>query len=382
MNLANPLSLIAMPGTEEFACGIEAWIREWNQYEYSLITSVDLIRFSSGDGKAVINESIRGKDVFIISDPYNYSITYNIRNKKNHMSPDDHFQNIKRILSAINGKANSISVLMNMLYSSRQHDRKMRESLDCAVSLQELAKFGLKSFITFDAHDPKIQNAVPAQSFDNLYPYYQMLKSLVEKERVIFSPSATLVVSTDAGGIQRCLQLADVLGLDIGAFYKVRNTKQVAGGKNEIVDHKYMGRDVNNMDIIIVDDILSSGESLLDSFKTLKALGARRIYAFITFALFLEGYDEFDKYHKQNMFDQLFITDLTYREPIVSEKPYISIVCMSKYAAYVIDSIHKGKPISSIIDPNVKIRTLVEKYNTYIKAETAKSTAKMEFTAK
>ena len=354
------LCLISMPGAEVFTSSVDFYLRKWHDTTDTFIMKSQCPRFLTGDAKGLLLESARAKDIFIISDPYNYSVTYTMRGRENHMSPDDHFQNIKRVISAINGKARRVSVMMNMLYGSRQHGRNMRESLDCAVSLRELENSGVKNIITFDAHDPKVQNAVPHMSFDNLYPNYQMLKALLRNERgVRLSSDATIIVSPDAGGVQRCIQFAKILGLEIGMFYKQRDTSTVEGGTAPIENHTYIGNDIAGRDVIIVDDILASGDSLLDSFYKLKEAGAKAVFAFITFGMFTRGYEIFDRAFADGTFNRLFVTNLTYRATEGAERPYLCNVDLSKYAAYVIDCIFHEMAISEVLDPETKIRQLM-----------------------
>ena len=355
------LCLISMPGAEAFASSVDFYLKKWHETEMSFIIDAECPRFLTGDAKGVLLESIRAKDIFIISDPYNCSVTYNIRGFENHMSPDDHYQNVKRMISAINGKARRISIMMNMLYGSRQHGRSMRESLDCAVSLRELEYSGLKNIITFDAHDPEVQNAVPLTSFDNLYPSYQMLKALLRSERgVNLSRESTVVVSPDDGGVQRCIQFAKILGLEIGMFYKQRDTGAVVDGTAPIERHEYIGNDIAGRDVIVVDDILAAGDSILDSCVKLKNAGAKSLYAFITFGMFTKGYEEFDEAYKNGIFNKIFVTNLTFRPDEDVERPYICSVDLSKYAAYVIDCIFHDIAISDVLDPETKIRQLMK----------------------
>lgn len=363
MNNKIKLKLISMPGTEDFCSKVEYYLKTWNNINDSMIVKTSLPRFNTGDAKAILDESIRGDDLFIISDPYNYSIRYNMRGILNYMSPDDHYQDIKRIVSAINGKAHRVNLMFNLLYSSRQHSRNMRESLDCAMSLMELGNLQIKNIITFDAHDPKVQNASPLISFDNLYPNYQMLKTLMKNvSDILFTPEKAIIIAPDAGGVQRCLKLAESLSLDIGMFYKQRDVLNVKNGNNPLKRHEFIGGSIEGKDVIIVDDILATGESLIDSFYELKKIGAKRIFAFITFGMFTKGYSLFDEAYKKGVFDKLLITNLTYRPLSINEnKPYVLSVDMSKYAAYVINCIHREESISNVIDPNIKIKELLYK---------------------
>ncbi|MDR3122032.1 MAG: ribose-phosphate diphosphokinase [Clostridiales bacterium] len=355
------LCLVALPGTEEFSASVDFYLKKWHDTDHTFIMDTACPRFLTGDSKAIMLESVRAKDVYIISDPYNYSVSYKMRGHVNHMSPDDHFQNIKRVISAINGKARRISVMMNMLYGSRQHGRSMRESLDCAMSLRELEYAGVKNVITFDAHDPEVQNSVPLMSFDNLYPSYQMLKALLRNERGIdLHREATVIVSPDDGGVQRCIQFAKSLNLEIGMFYKQRNTNVVQDGNVPIERHEYIGNDIAGRDVIIVDDILATGDSLIDSFRKLKQFGARKLYAFITFGMFTRGSEAFDRAYEEGVFDRIFVTNLTYHQVDGAEKPYLCIVDLSKYAAYVINCIFQEISISEVLDPETKISQLMK----------------------
>lgn len=353
------LRLIALPGTEDFCSRIDYYLKVWHKTDNTFILPTSLIRFASGDGKAILEESARDKDIFIVSEPHNYFVTYKICGLENYMSPDDHFQNIKRVISAINGKTQKISVLMNPIYGARQHGRNMRESLDCAMGLRELENMGVRNFITFDAHDPKVQNAVPLMSFDNLYPNYQMIKALVRNvEDIKLDADSTIVIAPDAGGVQRCIKYAESLHLDIGMFYKQRNVSHIVNGDNPIERHQFIGHDISGKDVIVVDDILATGKSLIDSFYQLKNLGAKRVFAFITYGWFTEGFKALDKAYEEKVFDKVMLSNFAYYK---EEKPYLATVDLSKYAAYIIDCIHKGISISEVLNPDGKIRELVRK---------------------
>jgi ribose-phosphate pyrophosphokinase len=358
------LRIIAMPGTEDFAGKIDFYLKEWRNTTRSFILPVKVPRFLSGDAKAELMESARGKDLFIISDPDNCSIRYGIRGYENHMSPDDHFQDIKRVITAVNDKAGQISVMMNILYAAKQDSRHTRESLDCALALQELERVHVKNIITFDAHNPKIQNAIPLVSFDNLYPHYQMVKALVRKVPGIkdeIKRGNVMMVSPDEGGVQRCLKCAEAMKLDICMFYKQRDVQHTTDGNNAILRHEFLGGDITGKDVIIVDDMIIRGDSLVECFGELKARGARRIFAFITFGLFVKGYAEYDKAYEQGLFDTVFITNLTYHKvENDTERPYIDVVDMSKYAAYIIDCIDRNMSISNVLVPATKIRELLD----------------------
>jgi ribose-phosphate pyrophosphokinase len=337
---------------------------DWRNTTKSFILPVQIPRFSTGDAKAVLEESVRGKDLFLISDPNNCSVTYNMRGYENRMSPDDHFQDLKRVISAVNNKARQVSVMMNILYAARQDGRHTRESLDCALALRELENARVSNLITFDAHNPKIQNAIPLVSFDNLYPNYQMVKALIRQVPDIrLKPDSTVMVSPDEGGVQRCLKCAEALKLDICMFYKQRDVQNVVAGNNAILRHEFLGGDITGKDVIIVDDMLIKGDSLIECFHDLKKRGAGRIFAFITFGMFVKGYAEYDEAYEAGMFDKVFITNLTYHEvENGQERPYIVNVDMSKYAAYIIDCIDRNISISQILDPIHKIRELLKEH--------------------
>lgn len=278
------------------------------------------------------------------------------------MSPDDHFQDLKRVIAAIGGKAKRITVIMPMLYEGRQHKRTFRESLDCATALQELVHMGVSNIVTYDAHDARVQNAIPLSGFDNMSPTYQMIKALVRNvEGITFDPEQLLIVSPDEGGISRCLAYSSVLNLEVGMFYKRRNLSQIVNGSNPIESHEYIGNEIAGKDVIVIDDMISSGGSLIDTFEHLKEKGARRIFSFITFGLFCNGLDKFDKAYKEGLFDKIFITNLNYRPQAVLDRPWIVDVDLSKYTAYVIDAMNHDASIGDLIDPNKKIVSLLHK---------------------
>ena len=354
------LCIISMPGAERFAESVDFYLKKWHDTDDTFIMKTSCPRFLTGDAKGLLHESARAKDLFIISDPYNCSVTYNMRGIVNHMSPDDHFQDIKRIISSVNGKARRVSVMMNMLYGSRQDSRTMRESLDCAVALRELESSGVSNIITFDAHEPKVQNAVPYMSFDNLYPSYQMLKALLRNEAgVSLGRDSALIVSPDEGGIRRCTSFAKILGLEFGMFYKQRDVYTMKDGGAPIEYHEYIGNDIAGRDVIIVEDIVATGDSMIDSFTRLRDLGAGKIYAFITFGMFTKGYEAFDKAYADGVFNRIFVTNLTYREIGETDKPYLCTVDLTKYAAYMINCLYHDMAISEVIDPETKIRQLL-----------------------
>ncbi len=358
------LALICMKGCEEFCQKVEYYLKKWHNEDETFILKSDCPRFATGEGKGLVLESLRGRDVFIIFDPFNYSVTYKMYGMVVPMSPDDHFQDLKRIIAAIGGKAKRITVIMPMLYEGRQHKRTFRESLDCATALQELVHMGVSDIVTFDAHDPRVQNAIPLSGFDNMHPTYQMIKAMVKNvEDIAFDKDKLLIVSPDEGGIGRCLAYSSVLGLDVGMFYKRRNLSKIVNGTNPIESHEYIGSEVDGKDVIVIDDMISSGSSLIDTFRHLKEKGAKRVFSYITFGLFCNGLEKFDKAYEEGMFDKIFITNLNYRPQEVLDRPWIVDVDLTKYTAYVIDAIHHDASVGAILDPNQKILALLEKMN-------------------
>jgi len=321
-------------------------------------------RFATGEGKAVMNESVRGHDIFILVDVGNYSQTFKMFGMDCPMSPDDHFQDLKRVIGAISGKARRINVIMPLLYEGRQHKRMNRESLDCAIALQELERLGVENILTFDAHDPRVQNAIPLKGFENLQPTYQIIKSLINTEKDLkISKDAMMVISPDEGGINRSLYFASMLGLNLGLFYKRRDYTRIVNGRNPIVKHEYLGESVKGKDILIVDDLISSGESTLDIAKELKRRDARNIYIAVTFALFTEGIQEFNECYEKGIITRVFATNLTYRRQELRQAPWYTDVDVSKFIAYLIDTLNYDRSISSLMDPSEKIKKLLEKNN-------------------
>ena len=356
------LGLICMKGCEEFGNKVEYYLQKWHGISKDCMIKADCPRFATGEAKGLILESVRGRDIFIIVDPFNYSITYKMYGQEVPMSPDDHFQDLKRVIAAIGGKAKRITVIMPMLYEGRQHKRTFRESLDCDTALQELVHMGVSNIVTYDAHDARVQNAIPLSGFDNMSPTYQMIKALVRNvEGITFDPEQLLIVSPDEGGISRCLAYSSVLNLEVGMFYKRRNLSQIVNGSNPIESHEYIGNEIAGKDVIVIDDMISSGGSLIDTFEHLKEKGARRIFSFITFGLFCNGLDKFDKAYKEGLFDKIFITNLNYRPQAVLDRPWIVDVDLSKYTAYVIDAMNHDASIGDLIDPNKKIVSLLHK---------------------
>jgi ribose-phosphate pyrophosphokinase len=329
----------------------------------SFLVESECPRFSSGDGKGLIKSTIRGKDLFIIIDVGNYSIKYDYFGMQNAMSPDDHFQDLKRIIQAASGKAHRITVIMPTLYGGRQHRRSYRESLDCACALQELEAMGVSNIVTFDAHDPRVQNAIPLMGFDNVMPTYQVLKAMLKDVKDIsFSKDKFMVVSPDEGALNRNMYYASVLGVEMGMFYKRRDYSTIVNGRNPIVAHEYLGNPVEGKDIFVSDDIISSGESMLDVASALKEKKAGRFFAYATYAIFTNGLEKFDKAYEDGIIDGVFGTNLTYRTPELLSRPWFHEVDVSKYIAYFIEAINHDVSISKIIDPHTKIDNLLKKY--------------------
>ena len=321
-------------------------------------------RFGSGEAKGLIDESIRGQDLFIMVDVCNYSLTYTVNGHPNHMSPDDHYQDLKRIISAANGKAYRLNVIMPFLYESRQHKRTKRESLDCALALQDLIDMGVDNIITFDAHDPRVQNSIPLHGFDSFNPPYQFIKALLRAEpELIVDKDHLMVVSPDEGAMHRAIYFSNVTGVNMGMFYKRRDYSTVVKGKNPIVAHEFLGDDVHGKDIIIVDDMISSGESMLDVARQIKERGANRVFVCTTFGLFTEGFDMFDQYYEHGYIDRVITTNLTYLPPLAYEKPYFVVADMSKFLALIIDSLNHDITIGKVMNPTDKIHALLKVHN-------------------
>ena len=319
-------------------------------------------RFGSGEGKGILKETIRGTDLIIMTDVCNHSLTYTVNGHPNHMSPDDHFQDLKRIISAATGKAHRITVIMPFLYESRQHKRTARESLDCALALEELAAMGIANIITFDAHDPRVQNAIPLNGFDSFNPLYQFMKALFrEVPDLTVDKDHLMVISPDEGAMHRAVYFSNMLGVDMGMFYKRRDYSRIVNGKNPIVAHEFLGDDVKDKDVIIIDDMISSGESMLDVAKQLKERKAKRVIACTTFGLFTDGFEKFDEYYKNGYLSKVITTNLTYLPPEAKEKPYFITADLSKYLAIIIDSLNHDTPIGSVMTPTEKIHALLER---------------------
>lgn len=363
------LGIISMRGCESLSGKIDSYLVNWYNKKYDEKIETFQIkslcpRFNSGEGKGVIHESVRGFDIYIVADLFNYGVTYKMYNMEIPMSPDEHYQDIKRIISAIGGKARRITVIMPMLYESRQHKRNSRESLDCAIALQELVTMGVDNIITFDAHDPRVQNSIPLHGFENAQPYYQMIKALVNNIKGIkIDHDNLMIISPDEGGMSRCIYYSSILGLDLGMFYKRRDYSKIVNGRNPIISHDFLGDNVKNKDVIIVDDMISSGESLIDVSIKLKERGARKIYAFITFGLFVDGLEKFDDAHKKGCIEKIFTTNLIYRTPELLEREWYCEVDMSKYLALIIDTLNYDRTIGDLLNPVKRIETFLSSHN-------------------
>lgn len=356
------LSVIGMRGSEEFVSRVDKYLRDWRESAESFIVTPVCERFGTGEAKCMLRSSMRGHDTYIFADLYNYGVTCRMYGKEYPMSPDDHFQDLKRIINAIAGKARRVSVIMPMLYESRQDKRTMRESLDCAVALQELVRMGVSNIITFDVHNLGVQNAIPLCGFDNVHPTYQMLKALVREEPDInIDPDKLIIISPDEGGMSRCLYYSSVLKLDLGMFYKRRDYTRVINGKNPIVAHEYLGRNVEGMDVIIVDDIIASGESMLDVAKQLKEKGARRIFIFVSFGFFTEGLEKMDRAYEEGYVTKVFTTNLVYHAPELLARPWYAEVNMCKYISLIIDTLNRDQSISSLLNPVERIQNLLRR---------------------
>lgn len=321
-------------------------------------------RFNSGEGKAVLNETVRGKDLFIIVDVCNHSLTYNMNGYENHMSPDNHYQELKRVIAAANGKAHRINVIMPFLYEGRQHRRTGRESLDCAFAFEELSEMGVSNFITFDAHDPRIQNAAPLTGFDNFTAHYQFARALLGAEKdLVMDKDHIIVISPDEGALDRAIYFSSVLGADTGMFYKRRDYSIIVNGKNPIVAHEFLGNDITGKDIIIIDDMISSGDSMIDTSRQLKKMGAGRVFICTTFGLFTNGMDAFDKAYADGIFDRVITTNLCYRPPELLTKPYYLEADMSKFLASIIDFMNHDLSMENVLTPTEKIQKILTLYN-------------------
>ena len=372
------LGIIAVDGCEEMGNKVNDYLVKWrkeetrfqkdnlvcNGYEKpNYLIDAKVPRFGSGEAKGIINESVRGKDLYLMVDVCNYSLTYSLSGNTNHMSPDDHFQNLKRVIAAVGGKARRLNVIMPFLYESRQHKRSGRESLDCALGLQELVRMGVDNIITFDAHDPRVQNAIPLNGFETIRPTYQFVKGLLKHVPDLqIDADHMMAISPDEGATGRAIYFANVLGLDMGMFYKRRDYTKIVDGRNPIVAHEFLGSSVEGKDVIILDDMISSGDSILDVARQLKMRKAKRIYAAATFGLFTNGMEKFDKAYEEGLLNGILTTNLIYQTPELLSRPYYINCDMSKYIALVIDTLNHDASISSILDPSERIQNVVEKY--------------------
>lgn len=320
-------------------------------------------RFGSGEAKGILGSSIRGKDLFVMVDVCNHSLTYTVNGHLNHMSPDDHYQDLKRVISAANGKAHRVNVIMPFLYESRQHKRTKRESLDCAFALQELVDMGVSNIITFDAHDPRVQNSIPLHGFDNFNPPYQFMKALLRAEPDLkVDKDHLMIVSPDEGAMHRAVYFSNVLGVNMGMFYKRRDYSTIVNGKNPIVAHEFLGDDMHGKNVIVIDDMISSGESMLDVAQKMKDRGAERVFVCTTFGLFTDGFEKFDEFYANGYIDRVITTNLTYLPAEAYEKPYFVVADMSKFIALIIDSFNHNITMSSVLNPTDKIHRLLERY--------------------
>ena len=361
--VAHP-ALIACPGAEELTRLIDkhlvAWAKEVGINQDTFIVECDCPRFQSGDAKGLVKQSVRGDDIFFVCDPGNYSVTYKLFDAYNHMSPDDHFANLKRLIQAVAGRSHRMTVIMPSLYGGRQHRRVVRESLDCAVALQELQAMGVENIITFDAHDPRLMNAVPLMSFDNVMPTYQVLKTLLaHMPELSFDKNDFMVISPDEGAISRNMYFSSVLGCNLGMFYKRRDYTSVINGRNPIVAHEYLGESVEGKTVFIADDIIASGESMLEVAQELKKRGAKHIIANATYPLFTSGFAKFDKMVEDGILTAVLGTNLTYRNPELLKRSWYFDVDCSKYCAYFVAAINHEMSIGSICDPTKKIAALL-----------------------
>ena len=373
-----PIGFIPVEGCKEMGKRVDDYLVKWRKEalaetealsvfdDYakdSFIVDAKVPRFGSGEAKGIINESVRGKDIFIMVDVCNYSLTYSLSGNVNHMSPDDHFQNLKRVIAAIGGKARRINVIMPFLYESRQHKRSSRESLDCALALQELVRMGVDNIITFDAHDPRVQNAIPLHGFETVRPAYQFVKALLRRVPDLKIDSEHMMaISPDEGATERAIYLANVLGLDMGMFYKRRDYSRIVNGRNPIVAHEFLGSSVEGKDVIIIDDMISSGDSMLDVAKQLKDRKANRIFAASTFGLFTNGLEKFDKAYEEGILHGVLTTNLIYQTPELLERPWYINCDLSKYIALIIDTLNHDGSISSILDPSERIQNVLTRY--------------------
>ena len=372
------LGIVPLEGCKTLGDKVDAYLVKWrtereSEHKNSLafsgyqrdsyIIQTKVPRFSTGEAKGVIMESVRGDDLYFLVDVANYSLTYSLCGHENHMSPDDHYQDLKRLIAAVGGKARRITVIMPFLYESRQHKRNSRESLDCALALQEMVKMGVDNIITFDAHDPRVQNAIPLNGFETVSPTYQFIKGLLNHvPDLTIDSDHMMIISPDEGGMGRAIYMANVMGLDMGMFYKRRDYTKVVDGRNPIVAHEFLGSSVEGKDVLIVDDMISSGESVLEVAAALKARKAKRIFVATTFGLFTGGLEIFDKAYEEGLIYRVLTTNLIYQRPELLEKPYYINCDMSKYIAYIIDTLNHDSSISDLLNPNDRIHNIIERY--------------------
>ena len=375
-----PLGLIAMRGTEEIAGKVNQWLLKWRRhteetmpgdmsttpgmYREDFLVRTSCPRFGNGEGKGLIRDSVRGLDLYILCDVGAYNCTYDMYGQKVPMSPDDHYMDLKRTIAAVGGKAKRITVIMPLLYGGRQHRRTSRESLDCALMLQELGRMGVNNLITFDAHDPRVQNAVPEGGFENVMPSYQIFKALLRKHKdLMLDKDHLMIVSPDEGALDRNIFYASVLGVDMGMFYKRRDYTRIVNGRNPIVAHEYMGIDLDGKDVFVADDILSSGESIIDVARNLKKRKANRIFAAVTFPLFTNGLELYNNAYEEGLIDGVISTNLTYRTPELLAAPWFIEADMSKYISYIIATLNHDRSLSKLLTPSDRIHALMERYN-------------------
>ena len=386
-----PLGLIPLKSCTGLGKKVDDYLVEWRRERESehkstiafsgyqrdsYILEANTPRFGSGEGKGTIEESVRGDDLYIMVDVCNYSLTYSLFGMTNHMSPDDHFQDLKRIIAAAAGKARRINVIMPFLYESRQHKRSGRESLDCAMALQELVNMGVENIITFDAHDPRVQNSIPLKGFETVQPIYQFLKHLLKNEPDLqIDSDHMMVISPDEGGTSRAIYFANMLGLDMGMFYKRRDYTKIVNGRNPIVAHEFLGSSVEGKDVLIIDDMISSGESMLDVAKELKRRKARKVFICATFGLFTGGLAKFDQYYQDGLIDHILTTNLVYQTPDLLSRPYYINVDMSKYIALIIDNLNHDASLSDLLTPTKRINKLLERYKEQQAAKNSENNA-------
>lgn len=345
------LRIIALSSAKNLGESINKYLQEKRNTDENFLVPIKEVRFNNGEGKITIEETIREKDVYILSDIGNHSCTYEMYGKTNYMGPDEHFQDIKRVISAMKGHYKSASVVMPLLYASRQHKRKGRESLDCSISLQELQNLGVREIITFDAHDPNVENAVPLLAFENFYPTYSILEKLVHDKKITKDNiDKWIVISPDTGAMDRAKYCANVLGTDVGMFYKRRDYSKIVNGKNPIIAHEYLGKDINGLNAIIVDDMIASGDSILEVAKELKNRGAKEVLLVSTFALFTAGIERFDNAHKEKLFDKLYATNLTYTHESLSKMEWFNLIDCSAFMSEIIDTLNREQSISYLIN--------------------------------